>query len=201
MSDVLTPMTELEAVNEMLSAIGESPIASLVEADGVADASTALKLLRLVNRWLQTKGWHWNTEHNWELSPDVNGNIVLPSNCVKVDPVDIDKDYIARAGKLWDRTNRTYTFTDTVKVNIVFLYNFEELPETARQFITQAATRRFENRLQGDPGAHQVNQNDAIQAWADLVQEECDSADYNVIRNSRTVRRIVTGRYGMRGEY
>jgi hypothetical protein len=61
-TNALTPMTELEAINDMLSAIGESPVASLDEASGVADAQIALQLLRRASRWLQKKGWHWNSE-------------------------------------------------------------------------------------------------------------------------------------------
>jgi hypothetical protein len=113
---------------------------------------------------------------------------------VKVDPCDSTLDYVARAGKLWDRTNKTFNIGTAVNVDIVFVYAFEDIPESAREFIAQAATRKFENRMSADPGANQINSNDAVQAWADLVQEECDNADYNVVKDSYTVRRIALRR-------
>ncbi len=41
MATVLTPTTELEAINTILSVIGEFPVSSLSEVSAVADAVTA----------------------------------------------------------------------------------------------------------------------------------------------------------------
>jgi len=40
----------------------------------------------------------------------------------------------------------------------------------------------------------QINSTDAVQAWADLLQEECDAAELNVLQ-SETIRRIAKGRF------
>jgi hypothetical protein len=195
-TDALTPMTELEAINDMLSVIGESPVASLAEASQVADAQTALQILRRVSRSVQTRGWHWNTEENYRLAPNIDGEIILPTNTVKVDGIDCSAKYdmTFKGGKLWDRVNQTFDIGEAVYVDIVLLYPFEELPQVARNFIAQSAARRFENRLSGDSGANQINSGDAVQAWADLVQHECDNADYNVVKDSPTIRRIAMRR-------
>lgn len=193
-TNALAPMTELEAVNEMLSAIGESPVASLAEAQGVPDAHTALALLRRISRAVQKKGWTWNTEEDYRLAPNAAGEIVLPANTIRVDPTDTTDDFIFRGGKLWDRDEHTFAIGRAVNVDIVFMLPFAELPESAREFISAAAVRRFENRLSGDSGANQINSNDALQAWADLLQDECESADYNVIKDSPTIWRIARRR-------
>ena len=185
----LTPMTELEAVNEMLSGIGESPMASLDQTTQVADAQIALSLLRKESRALQTKGWDWNTEECYRLTPDSNGNILLPSNTLKVDPTDPNDDFVYRAGKLWDRKNKTDQFAAAVTLDIVFAYEFEELPETAREYIAMVAARKFENRMQGDVTDNSINSKDELLAWAALLQEECDNADLNLLNNSSTIVR------------
>lgn len=190
-TNALVPMTELEAINEMLSVISESPVASLEEAASVADAQSAQQLLGRQSRSVQSIGWQWNTEYNFRLAPDIDGNIILPANTVKVDPVDPSIDYVFRQGKLWDRQNKTFTIPQAVLVNIVFLLPFEDLPSTARTFITAAAARKFENRLGGDAGSNQINTSDAMAAWAELLQEECDDANYNVVRDSPTINRIA----------
>ncbi|MCP3400409.1 hypothetical protein [Bradyrhizobium sp. CCGB20] len=190
----LAPMTELEAINDMLSLISESPVASLDEASRVADAQIAMQMLRRESRDVQTRGWDWNTEEDLMLSPDIDGNIILPRNTVSVDPMDPQLDYVSRGGKLWDRANKTYKIGTKVAVKIVFLYPFEDLPETARRYISQAAGRKFENRTIGDGGSHQINEMDVLKAWSILLQEECDNTESNVLQ-STTVRRIAHGRF------
>lgn len=63
----LQPTTELEAVNAMLSAIGESPVSDL--AGTQADLAMALNTLRNVTREVQTMRWKFNTEYGYELPP------------------------------------------------------------------------------------------------------------------------------------
>jgi hypothetical protein len=191
----LAPMTELEAINDMLSLISESPVASLDEASRVADAQTAVQILRRQLRDTQTRNWDWNTENGMWFSPDMDGNIVLPRNCIKVDPTDPRLDYVRRGDKLWDRTNKTFNIGKRVQLDIVFILPFEDIPETARRYISIAAGRKFENRIIGDSTSHQINEADVMQAWAILLQEECDNAELNVVKDSSTVRNISHGRY------
>lgn len=60
--------TELQAVNEMLSAIGEAPLSSL--GSGHPDEDSALETLRNHTRELQTRAWKFNAEHDLQLAPD-----------------------------------------------------------------------------------------------------------------------------------
>lgn len=190
----LAPMTELEAINDMLSLISESPVASLDEASRVADAQIAMQILRRENRTVQTHGWDWNTEENQTLSPDLDGNIIVPRNTIKIDPTDPSIDYVMRGGKLWDRTNKTFNIGKKVTVTITFVHPFEDLPETARRYISMTAGRKFENRTIGDGQSHQINELDVLKAWSILLQEECDNTESNVLQ-STTVRRISHGRF------
>jgi hypothetical protein len=64
----LTLTTELDAVNLMLSTIGEAPINDL-SASGLGDVAAAKTRLALTSRSIQTAGWHFNTEIDYELSP------------------------------------------------------------------------------------------------------------------------------------
>ena len=64
-----TPLTELEAVNSLLSAIGEAAVSSLETATTV-EVTQAKNLLSNVNRETQQKGWHFNTEWDVTLTRD-----------------------------------------------------------------------------------------------------------------------------------
>lgn len=194
MTTSLTPLTELEAINDMLSLISETPLASLDEVDSVADAQIARQILNRESRAIQNEGYSFNTEENYRLVPDVSGNIVLPTNTLEVDPVDETLDYIIRDGKLWDRTNQTFTITDPVYVNIKFLYSFDELPASARQYISLLAGRKFENRMIGDGQAHQINENDVTRAKAVFLEQEADTTEANVITGVRSIRRTLRNR-------
>lgn len=66
----LAPTTELEAVNAMLSAIGEAPIAD-VDTATQADADIAIDTLREVAREVQANGWRFNTEFGIAVAPAV----------------------------------------------------------------------------------------------------------------------------------
>lgn len=67
----LAPMTELEAVNAMLSAIGEAPLPAGTDLSVAtqADVLMALNLLRNTTRDVQSMGWRFNTEHGYQLAP------------------------------------------------------------------------------------------------------------------------------------
>ncbi len=180
----LTPLNELEAINDMLSLIAETPLASLDEVDGVADAQIARQILNRVSREVQEEDWDWNTETDYSLAPDVDGNIVLPSNTLSVDPTDPSLDYVARAGKLWDRSSQTYDIGATVSVTLRLYLAFDDLPAAAKRYIATLAGRKFENRTIGDGQANQINENDVIRARALLLEEEADNAGLNIIKNS-----------------
>lgn len=186
MSFLIVPTSELEAVNECLSNIGQAPV-STITGDLSSDTETALNMVRTVNRALQSKGWYWNTEKNFELSPNVDGDILIPSNSLSVDTTgdSSDLDLVARGRRLYDRENHTYTFTDPVYVELVIGLTFEELPETARRYISLKSARLFQNRLDGvESGLDTADEKDA---YADLHADQLRVEDSN----------ILTGSYGM----
>lgn len=63
----LQPTTELEAVNAMLSAIGEAPISGDPAVSPLSSVAMALNILRDVTREVQMMGWRFNTEFGYEL--------------------------------------------------------------------------------------------------------------------------------------
>ncbi len=73
----LTPLTELEAINEILATGSDSPISTL-EENTVIDASLAMNTLRATSVEVQTRGWNFNTEESLKIIPDQEGAIRLP---------------------------------------------------------------------------------------------------------------------------
>jgi hypothetical protein len=181
--------TQLDAVNTMLAIIGESPVNS-VENSGLVDVVIAKRTLDEVNREIQLRGWHWNTETDYPLSPTfpLPGTIYLPANTLSVDAMDPSQDLVQRGLRLYDRKRRSYTFDQTATVVIKFLLEFNELPETARQFIMIRAARKFQDRVVGSQTLSGFNKNDELNALVALRNDEAENADYTILNKTDTIR-------------
>lgn len=194
MTTVTTPTTELEAINTILSVIGESPISSLSEISSVADAVTAQSTLSEVSRQVQTKGWHFNTEKEFELTPaNGTGYISVPSNCLRIDTDTDDRetDVVQRGTRLYDRKKHTYAFEKSLKCEIVVLLPFTDLPQAARHYVTIKAARVFQSRTVGSDALYQFTALDERDALLDLKRNEGITGDYNILTSNSTVYRSL----------
>src|SRR5689334_6681077 len=81
---MLIPTTELEAVNVLLSTLGESPVNSL-SGNLTTDASLARTKLAEVSKSVQGRGWNFNTDLDYPLTRDSDGYINLPPNIARVE--------------------------------------------------------------------------------------------------------------------
>ena len=73
-----TSMTELEAVNVLLTTIGETPVNTLT-GNQVTDVTIAKQVLNEISREVQAQGWHFNTEDGVELMPNEFKKILVPA--------------------------------------------------------------------------------------------------------------------------
>lgn len=184
MADFVTPTTTLQAVNEMLRTIGESPVTTVDSVDPLpVDVEIALNALRFVNREVQARGWHFNTEIDYPLVRDGSNFLVLPSNALRVDTTDEygHYDVAVRGNRLYDRDEHSFTFTEDVEVNMVVVLPFEDLPEAARYYIAIRAARRFQAGAVGSQILAAFSEADEIAAHALLLDAEGDTADYNIL--------------------
>lgn len=193
MATLLTPTTELEAVNVCLANIGESPV-SAITGNITVDAALARDLLRQVTREVQTHGFYWNTELNYKLIPNTADNLALPANVLSVDTTgdDKNKDLVARGRILYDRVKHTYTFSEPVYVDIVVALSFEELPEIARRYIAVRAARIYQERVMGNGSISTFNTSDEDMARAALLAENMEIEDNNMMTGNASVFGILS---------
>ena len=186
-----TVTTKLEAINVMLTAIGERPV-NTITSSTTTDVSIAIQILDNVSREVQSVGWHFNTDTNYLLAKNSSDQIVLPTNCLRVDNSnkDADLDLVERGRKLWDRENHTYTITKDIRVNITWFLEFTELPETARRYITIRAARIFQDRMLASETLHAFHQVDELSALSALKEHEGDTRDHSIFDNYSTYRVI-----------
>lgn len=198
MADFVSPTTELDAVNEILRVIGESPVSSLDDALPV-DADNALRALRAVSREVQSRGWHFNTEARFPLTLDSSGYLQLPGNTLRVDSVGDDQctDVVQRGTRLYDRREHTYVFSRGLTADLVLALAFDELPETARSYITIRAARRFQAGALGSIALNSFAQAEEDEARAYLIQAETETADYNILTDNMDTFQIVSREGGV----
>jgi hypothetical protein len=196
----MTLTTQLEAVNEMLRAAGASPVSSL-DTNANLDVSDAKSLLDSVSRELQAHGWHFNTEHDVPLTRDASNEILLAQNVVKIDlvPANLpsDTEPVQRGLKLYDTRNRRFTWEQDLKAEIVYLLDWDLLPEHVRNFIAKSAARRFAESSLGADNVSAFTRDNESKAWAAFQSAEADTADFNVLM-SPDVAAATLGRVPLR---
>lgn len=190
-----TLTTQLEAVNTMLGYLGEAPVNSIANtAELPVSAANAVTILDETSREVQSEGWHFNTTEDHVLSP-VADAITLPLNILQVDHEGSDDvDLVQRGLTLYDRKNRTSTFTKDIKVTIVELLDWDSLPEQARRYITLRATRSLQARIVGSRELEALILRDEFAAKANLETSDNSNSDRTIFDNYDAASRIGINR-------
>ena len=174
--------TELSAVNNILGAIGQSPLTTL-NFDN-PEVSFIYNLLRDANVDTQAEGWHFNTEKHIKYSPDTNGKIAIGNDILSMDLNDNEArrtyNLVRRNGFLYDKQDHTDVFTSDINLDVVRLYLFEDLPLVFRRFITYRASAAAATQLVANPNLARLLSNQAGLARAALQEYECNQGDHSM---------------------
>jgi hypothetical protein len=180
--------TELDAVNSILMSVGESPVNTLtVQSPEVAIAQ---KTLRQVCREIQAEGWSYNTENEYPITLDTNNQCIIPNNVLQID-LNIfqhgkDYDVVRRSDngimKVYDKKGHTFTFTNCNKLyfDIIWMLNFEDLPQVFKDYITTRASRIASNRMVNSQPSAKLLEADEALARASALEYEHKQADHNI---------------------
>ena len=177
--------TELSAVNNILGAIGQSPLTTLNFEN--PEISFIYNLLRDANVDTQAEGWHFNTEKHVKYTPDsVTGKIAIGNDILSMDVHDnhIRREFnlVRRNGFLYDKQDHTDDFSTVYEIylDVVRLYNFEDLPIIFRRFITYRAAVMAATQLVANPQLVRLLTNNASLARAALQEYECNQGDHSM---------------------
>lgn len=175
--------TKLDAVNTMLSAIGEAPVNSL--SSGLVEAEVAETILNTVDREVQSMGWNFNTELNKSYAQDTNGEIALGSDILRADATlkANSKDLVQRGQKMYDKAKHTFNIGTAVNLDVVVELSFDDLPEIAKRYITLRATRIFQDRVVGSGTLHEFEIRDEQMALMQLKEFDTETEDHNIFDN------------------
>ena len=187
----LTKTNKLQAINTMLSAIGEPPVNSL--AAQRADSLIALTILYETTRDILSYGWQFNTNENVVMTPETTtGFLYISDSIVRVDIAytddTVELEIVIRGNRLYNRLTSSYAFTEALTTTQVTLLDFDEMPEIAKRYITIRAARIFQDRVVCSPTLHAFEMQDEIAALARLTEYENEVGDYNIFQGESVIR-------------
>lgn len=197
----LLATTELEAVNLMLAAIQEAPVATIA-SETIEDSAIALAMLRQVTKEICGRGWHFNTDYDYVLSVDGSGNIPIPTTAAHVDPeVTTNKDYVRRGDYLYDRENQTFDFAagTSVKCRVIWMFDFEDLPQSFRTYVAMRAANRFTQQVMGDEANSTYSREELARAEAEAKADDLRRTDYNLLTSNWTNFKMLRRRSTWQG--
>ena len=172
--------TDLSAINSILAAIGQAPLTVLNYEN--PEVHLISNLLHESSRDIQSEGWVFNTERDYALLPSSDGCIYIPDNVLQMDKtgnaIVRDTNVVRRNGKLYDKLNHTYQFSGEQRLDITWLFPFEDLPTVFQRYITYRASARAATQIVTNPELTALlNQQEAL-SRASCMEYECNQGDY-----------------------
>lgn len=178
-------MTELEALNVLLRAIGSSPVNSLETPQ--PNVSNARATLTRNRRSVQKRGWWFNIDYNVLYYPNFNNEIILPQellSCVICNP-----KIIKRGNKLYDSFNNSYKFKEAVEISrSVLALPWKELPESMQDHIAYLSAAEFVRDEIEDRSKEISFREDAGRMIIDVKKEDLEASQFNSFDKSRVLR-------------
>lgn len=176
---ILTSNKALDAINDMLAAVGEAPVNTLEDSQNV-DVENAIRVLDKVNRQVQSKGWSFNHVNETKLNVDIiTKHIKWQDDILYIVGTDGTK-YVQRGDYVYDFGNQTDIFTSDIKVELIRLVDFDYMPSVARDYIVAKAARIFQSQTLDDDSIGQSLITQEQEAWAALQEYEMELGDYSM---------------------
>jgi hypothetical protein len=186
-------ISELEAMNQILSVTGDAPVSST--SSTYEQAQIAKRILNQVSQEEQAKGWWFNEVDDVSLSVDGSGYVNLPADTIRCD---IDARYagkiVQRGMRLFNKFENTYDFNlnewsyvieNDMKVSLVNSLPWVELPQSFRQYVIAKAKLRYNAEYFGSQEAQNAILQDIAQYSLIVQSEDIDNRDLNVIATTR----------------
>ena len=189
---------KLTAINRCLRAIGESPVNSITSS--VPDAVEAKALVEEVTKEVLSAGWHSNTNKTVTITPDVNGNIVVPSEWIAVDTtyystgvnVTVRQEPTSGLNMLYHIDDQTFVFTHNLYCDIVVDMDIDEVPYAIQNYIGWHAARRFQEGSLSSLALDQMLVEREAIAWGKLLDFEAEQDDVSILRGSLYMRTVTS---------
>ena len=175
-----TKLNKLAAVNILLSNIGQAPVTAIDNANPMV--AMAANLIDEVTNNLQAEGWSFNTEKAYPFQPATDGCIYIPDNILQIDAgYYANNDTVQRNGKLYNKRTHSYQFEGKQEFDVVWLVEFDDMPEAFKNYVSMRAANLFAGRSVGSAEAAKFGEREEMMARAAMIEYETQQGDYNML--------------------
>ena len=177
-------MQLITAVNLIMPKLGERPVTSVDSKHPTL--AIILPVLEHQMREILMRGWWFNTG-DITLYPDSEGYIETPTACLSFLPYGSD-NIVVRGERMYDMTNRTYTFASKITGRYIEAVEFEDLPESVANYIWYST---LVQAYLTDIGLEQIVEqwsNEAQSAEAVATAEHLRNMKYSTRKSPRFLR-------------
>jgi hypothetical protein len=190
-------MDKTEAVNDCLTSRGLRTVTRY--DDPSLFAATAWRTVVKAHTKMEVKGWWYNTEYNWKLSPDSNGEIEVPNNVIAMRTYGDSRPYDLSivSGKIYNMETHSTILTDIVDSNgqITFVFimsrDFDDLPDSAKHYYAARAVRIYLQEQDGDMNKIRSAAEDEKEARKIFGVEHRRHKKMNKFRNTKSVYNVA----------
>ena len=174
---------ELPAINQILTSCGQAPVTTLDQTN--PEVAIAYDTLLQVSREVQSEGWTFNREYHYtDITPDVNKEILIPNNIIQIklseDSQNTSHDGIRRSGKLYDRQNHTYQWDYNPEFDIIWYFDWIDLPDPIQSYITARAATLVSGKIVGDDDQYARLQQQEALARSSAMEYETSQGQFTM---------------------
>jgi len=175
--------TELDAINQILSSVGQAPVTTLDMQN--PEVAIALDTLRSTSKEIQMEGWSFNTERHVTLTPNsTTKEIAFPVDALEVDTnIDYHRDnydIVRRNGKLYDKHSHSYQFDEPLVCDIVSYVAFNDAPPTFQAYAINRAARLCAVKMVGDLEIYGLLEQQEAMTRTAFLEYETRQGDYTM---------------------
>ena len=193
----VTPVTVPKTYNYTVSVsssstgtitIGTSVLSYSVETQTNPDVAIAYNALQEVVREVQSEGWSFNTERNYDkLQPDSSTKkILIPNNIIQADlspdyPANLGRNVVNRGGYMYDTIAHTdvWDVDETLYFDVLWEWEYKNLPQPIQAYIVARAAAVVSSRVVGDPTQYQILQQKEAFTRAMALEYDCNQGDHS----------------------
>lgn len=190
-------MTTLAAVNEILEAIGQPPVAAL-DTGGTSEEAEAETFLDRYNKRVQRSGpgiasslrltgWPSNTDPDKTFTPS-SGTIAM-TDVLQFQPIKASSSLklTTRNGNLYNVEDATATFTADINLAVVELQTFTDLPERLAEYIVATASLHFQRYKKRGTTDDALLRDKLARARAEAHREAQETHPVNVVESNSII--------------
>lgn len=158
-----------------------------VETQTNPDVAITYNTLKETSREVQSEGWSYNTERNYDqFTPDASKKILIPNNVIQMD---LSQDYtnslgrnvVNRAGYVYDTIKHTdiWDTDETLYFDVVWERDYSDIPQPIQAYIVARAAATVSSRIIGDPNQYQMLQQKEAYARSFALEYDCNQGDHS----------------------